>query len=263
MSQPKTAIQRHYDSAKNKLESVLQHDLAWIKTHPSETIAALRIHEYAEGKKYNDVTIRNFITFILKSFKDEHAVDGKVPEDLNMFYQQFLAIHRQVSKKNEDSGSLSWQQVRDKLEELSKNEFGSRRHVVLAVLCLIDPLRNDFQDVLVFGKTPGKKAVKDLHTNHSNYIILNNRVRRLFMFDNTGEVKTYPIGKDLFMIMKKYCQLSKYLIADLEGKPYSPSSYTYFCNSLLKDLFNDDGVSLTKLKETYVKSFELGMEKTG
>lgn len=255
--QPKSVSERHNQSVKNKIEGILQHDINWIKEHPSETIHTLKNHEFSQGKKYNDVTIRNFITFILKSFKDN---DGKVPENLNIYYQHYLVAHRDLRqsdiKDKDDVTLLTWQHVLQKNNEFTNNEFGSRRHLVLSVLTLIDPLRNDFNNVTILHRTPNKRILNDMLTNQVIHIILNSRTRKLTIFDAQGNIKTYPISKHLHNVIHASMENHprQHLIADLEGQPYSLSSYTYFCNSMLKEIFDDDTMNLTKLKEIYVKS---------
>lgn len=252
---------KQYASAYNVLQRITGKDLSYILQHPDETLASIKGHEYKEGKSYDKKSIKNFITAILASFRGE---DGLIPCDMQPYHQQYLKHFRdlkaevvsnqdnQPSEKQND-GVVSWDVVIQIRDELGKKEYGGRAHLLLSMYSYIPPLRQDFNYVRIYKRKP--------KVDEGNYIVLGARKGKLVM----NEYKTTKVyGRyeaDLPSALVKVIQASleqnprEYLFTGVDGQPYTePNSFTVFSNRTLKEALNNQKVSVSMLRHSYISS---------
>lgn len=263
-----TTTQKQYASLFNILKTkIVKHDLEWIKHHPDETFKMITSFIKTNGEKYNITSQKNFITAILTSFKNDN---GEIPTELFAFYKEYVEITRQLKEIIQNTvdlnkpttrqlnGVIEWSKVVDKRNELAKNEYGSRRHLLLSMYTYLKPVRQDFNAIRIYNKTPRDKNKID-----GNYIILNNKTKLLVLneyktLDEYGKF-TITLPDELVQIIKfslnKYPR--EYLFTTIDdNKPYLPNSFTYFSNNTLKDLFNKPSICVTMLRHSYISSLD-------
>jgi hypothetical protein len=237
-------------------------DMEYVAKHPKETYEAIRAYEYREGKKYDNKSIKNLLTAILSYYKGE---DGVIPCDMQPYHKQYLQFFREAKgqvvafydqnqpTEKQKEGVLKWEDVLAKRDELGKKEYGSRRHLLLSMYTYMPPLRQDFDLVKILAKTP--------KNGEGNYLILNSKVSRLVL----NEYKTsYLYGKqdenlpkELTKVVKASLQQQprEYLFTDVDGNPYkSANSFTSFSNRTLKEVFNNQAMTVTMLRHAYISS---------
>jgi hypothetical protein len=191
--------------------------------------------------------------------------DGIIPCKMQPYHQQYLQFFRQVkstvtafydSNKPTDKqkeGVVAWEQVLQKREELSKQSYGSREHLLLSMYTYIPPLRQDFNHIKIYTKTP--------RVDTGNYIVLNKKVKKLVMNDyKTSNIygrfeKTLP--EPLVEVIKASLNSlpREFLFTDVEGQPYTEAnSFTVFSNRALKQAFNNNKISVSMLRHSFISS---------
>lgn len=236
--------------------------MQYVILHPEETYEKIKAYEYREGKKYDIKSIKNLLTAILSYYKGE---DGLIPCDLQPYREQYKRYFDEAKgkveafyDKNEPTekqkkGVVDWNDIIQAREQLAKREYGSRRHVLMSMYTYLPPMRQDLNEVKILTKTP-----KNMD---GNYIILNARVAKLVL-NEYKTVKAYgrfdtSLPKELTKIIKDSLKIQprEYLITDTEGKPYTDDkSFAKFSNRTLKETLNNDAVSVSMLRHSYISS---------
>ena len=252
---------KQYASAYNVVQKITGKDMDYIRKHPESTYEQITKYEYKEGKKYDQKSIKNLITAILASYKGD---DGLIPCDLQEYHLRYLNIFRQLKesvvayyKTNEHNerkrdGFVHWDEIIKKRNELSKSEYGSRRHLLLSVYSYIPPLRQDFNEVKIYKRLPKE--------DKGNYIVMNTRQNKMVMNEDKTQV-TYGryevvLPKELMKVIKASLEQMprEYLFTDLEGKAYNANSFTKFSNNTLKELFDNQHLSVSLLRSSYISA---------
>lgn len=253
---------RQYQSAYNVVQRIMGEDMDYIKRHPEEVIKKLKSHEYKEGKKYDEKSLKNLITAILSSYRDEKGI---IECELQEFHLQYLNIFRKLkegvvdyyksNKHNEKKrdGFVPWDEILKKREQLAKNEYGSRRHLLLSMYTYIPPLRQDFNEVKVYARKPRE--------DKGNYLIINTRTKKLVLNEDKTQYCYGRYEKDLPKELAKIIKSSleqeprDFLFVTLDnGKPYNSNSFTKFSNNTLKELFDNPHVSVSLLRSAHITS---------
>lgn len=256
---------KQYKSAYNVLQRITNKDMNHIIRNPKETYDMIKDYEYRPSKKYDVKSIKNLLTAILSYYKGE---DGIIPCDLQQYHQQYLLYFREnkeqvtaIYDKNEPSekqkkGVLKWEDVIKTRDELGQKEYGSKKHLLLSMYSYIPPLRQDFNEIKILTKTPRSRNAIE-----GNYIIMNTKKNKLIL----NEYKTSKqygrfecdIPRDLVKIIKAslISNPREYLFTDLMGQPYKESnSYTVYSNRMLKEIFNNQAVSVSMLRHSYISN---------
>jgi hypothetical protein len=139
---------------------------------------------------------------------------------------------------------VEWEDVLKKERELAKYEFGSDRHLLLALYSLIDPVRADFGDVRV---AIDKRSARKYDHKGYNHIFLTAKPGRSFLVLHVYKTsKTYGrfaryIPDELARIIAKNMESNprQWLIVDTRGNPYDKrNSFTKYVNRVLEELFH-------------------------
>ncbi len=139
---------------------------------------------------------------------------------------------------------VEWKDVLRKERELATYEFGSDRHLLLALYCLIDPIRADFGNVRVaIDKRIGRRYDEKKY----NHIYLTSTAGKSFLVLHEYKTsKTYGrfaryLPDELARIIASNMQNNprEWLIIDTHGNPYDKrNSFTKYVNRVLEELFN-------------------------
>jgi hypothetical protein len=116
----------------------------------------------------------------------------------------------------------------------------------------IPPLRQDFNEVRIYRRSPKE--------DKGNYIVLNTRQQRMVMNEDKTQVSYGRYEVVLPKVLVKVINASlketprEYLFTDLEGKAYIANSFTKFSNKTLKDLFDNEHISVSLLRSSYISA---------
>lgn len=274
-----TQTQKQYESAYRVLQKMTGKSMDDIINTPEETYETLTTYEYKEGKRYDVKSIKNMLTAIMKYIKVLGS--GNVTQKHQTNYLKYLSYFNQskatvqsnynknVPSDKQKDGIIPWSDVIKKRDELSKTEYGSRRHLLLSMYSYIPPLRQDFNSVEILRRKPRNYRVNGLdltlwpkspEMTLKNFIVLNRQTQKLVMNEyktatHYGMFETVLPPDLVNVIEASLKQHPRYfLFCDMEGKAYSAGSFTWFSNSTLKELFGNKNISVSMLRHSYISS---------
>lgn len=221
------------------LVDLMHKPFEWIIEHPRECVDAIyELHQ-------SDQTRKAYIAAIKAMFKynddmrckhhgmhaEWHKAYTKVDEKITDRY-----VHQFATAKD-NANWVVWEDVLAKEKELAKTEYASREHLLLAMYCLIEPLRQDFGAVAIHTRMPRSST-------SGNYIVLN-KTHQLLVLNDYKTSKVYgkyqrKLPKELVAVINASLtnMPRAYLFVNSEGEPYNDYSYTKFANRTLERLFN-------------------------
>jgi hypothetical protein len=259
-----TQTKKQYASAYNVVRKITGQDMDYVLRNPKITFDKIKAYEYKEGKQYDKKSIKNLITAILSLFKNENGV---VPAELQETHQQYLFYFRELKQeiidfydKNEPTekqknGVLKWADVIKRRDEIGEKEMGSRRHLLLSMYTYIPPLRQDFNLIKILQRKPRRAEGNYIVLNASTSILVLNNYKTAVKY---GKLET-KLPTELVKVIKRSLELQPrdFLFVDLEGKPYNgDNSFTVFSNRALKDIFNNQSVSVSMLRHSFISSLD-------
>ena len=182
-------------------------------------------------------------------------------------------LNQELSDKQKKNW-IDWTDVVSKRDELAKKEYGSKRHLLLAMYSLIPPMRNDYDRVKIYKSI--KEVLADVGKagrHNTNYLILNDK-RGVIYINNYKTQGTYgkhqaELPVDLVKIIREnQKQMTaedkpRYLFTDTDNDPFPEDearSFTVWVCRALKGLF-DKNVNITILRHSYLSSKEF-LEKS-
>lgn len=265
-----------YSSQHNMLvKYIVKQPIEWIQKHPIETIDAIKSFKYDGKKQYTDKTIKTYIAYIMFSF--DKPVHSDLLRYYNTFYDEFNTRRREIEneyKKNETpqkvkDAYVSWSNIIKRRDEIGQGKdrdgvsmYGSKRHLILSLYTYLNPVRQDFHRVKIYGR-----AIKQ-DKAEPNYIVINKdeatlwiREHKTSKSEGTIELK---LPKELVNILK--ASLTKeprqWLFVGQNGKPYNNdktglSSFTKVINEhLSRALLNKEtGFGVTILRRIFISYF--------
>lgn len=175
-------------------------------------------------------------------------------------------LNQELSDKQKENW-VEWTDVVSKREVLAKNEYGSKRHLLLAMYSLIPPMRNDYDRVKIYGSL--KEVLADVGTKgkkHMNYLIL--KPKRATIYINKYKTQaTYgkhqaELPLELAKIIRanqlkmKAEDKPRYLFTNTDDNAFPDDearSFTTWACRVFKDLF-DKSVNITILRHSYLSS---------
>lgn len=239
------------------LVELMNQPFNWIIDHPDECVNAIKeLHQ-------SDQTRKSYISAIKALFKYNDDIRGKHPGKHELWHVAYTEVDENIlnryinqhSTKKDNENWVVWSDVLNKEKELAKNEFASREHLLLAMYCLIEPLRQDFGNVVVFNNKVPPKA------DSGNYIVLNKTNPRLVLNDYKT-AKSYgtfvrKLPKDLVNIIKAslIAHPRNILFCDSDGNPYSDNTYTKFANRTLFRLF-DKHFTVSMMRHSFINTID-------
>ncbi len=162
---------------------------------------------------------------------------------------QSIIFNKQVERQRQfDKGSLNfyWDDIMDVHKKMAEKEYGSMKHLMLALYVMIPPLRDDFGCVMLSKKYP----IFLKNGNKYNCYNLETRTLHLHHYKNSsskGEVKI-KFPKDLHDLIlhtiKKIPRVS--LLADKDNVPYQGG-----ISPIFKDTY---GFTITEIRRAFTTS---------
>lgn len=254
-----------------KLATLSKHmgkSLEYMVDHPTEVVAALK-----QRYPSNTLTQRAFVVAIKALFI--HNGDLKVTKAAQ--FQQYSEAQSEMSQAvteryhaaqpsdKERRNWVPWPEVLAKERELAAREFGSTAHLVLAMYCLIEPLRQDYGKLRVLvDRQPPEGAA-------GNYLVINPECTRGRLVLNTYKTaKSYgryerDLPPALLAVIKASLLTSPraYLFVDESGQPYRiKNSFTKFSNRILRRIFGKN-FTVSLMRHSHISSIDFNASTPG
>lgn len=153
----------------------------------------------------------------------------------------------------EKKGWVEWNMVLERQQELTRDEYGSDRHLILSLYCLIPPKRLDYNNVKIYSQVPSEEQT-------GNYLIVYGPEKMslfLRVYKTVGMYGPQQIDLPVNLCQIVYHSLQNvprsYLIC-LRRDPSKPmenkSTYQKFVSATLKSIF-DKPVTVNILRHSY------------
>lgn len=203
------------------------------------------------------ISLFNAIPELKMKYEVSHKKWIKMAVEINQAvknrYSEGFATARQTST------FISWTTVLDKYKEVAKREYGSKKHLLLAMYILEAPKRQDYGNVQFIMS--GKPLI-----DGQNYIVLSKDGSGKLILSNYKTEKHYgtldfELSKDLMHVIITSMKAAprKYLFETRDGKPYTDDAYIKFTSRVFGDLLGE-GVTVTTLRHSKIKyEYENGM----
>lgn len=244
------------------LVGMMNKDFDWIIDHPEEVVEAVNdTHDQEQTRKA-------YIAAIKAMFKYNDDIRCKHPGMFEKWHEAYTNvddkikqryINREATEKDK-ANWVVWEAVLAKEKELAMESYGSRDHLLLAMYCLIEPLRQDYGSLKICARIPKSKM-------EGNYIVLTKSNPRLILNDYKT-AKSYgqlvrALPAELVAIIKASLEKSprEYLFVDGTGKPYNDESYTKLSNRILENIFKKN-FTVSMMRHSFINTINSNDTKT-
>lgn len=247
---------KQYRTKLEGLKEIMKHDLDWILDHPEETNKRV-LSVYSEVR-----TQKAYLTSVCALFKHIPELKDEKSEQYSKYYEYTKALSDIIEEKEkkgdasekQKKGYVEWSEILKKRDELAKQDFGSKEHLLLSLYTYIPPLRQDFNNVKFLKTMPfGSKA------NQGNFLILKSRAASVLVlneFKTQEHFKHYheELPKELVQVIKRSLEKSPrdYLFVDVNGNIFEKmDSYIRNINRTLESIFNKP-LTISLIRHSYI-----------
>lgn len=249
------------------LSKAMGKSIEYFVTHPKE------VAEFVQAKYKCPLTQRSFIVAIKALF--HHNPDLKLThaKHFNAFgvYQNAMSqeVHERYMNaepsEKERQNWVPWPDVLAKERELAATEYGSTNHLLLAMYCLIEPLRQDYGAVrILVDKRPAPYAT-------GNYLVISHDATQgTLILNDYKTAKSYgaferALPANLMGVIRQ--SLVKhpraYLFVDDSGDAYaSKNSYSKFSNRILRKLFGKS-FTVSMMRHSHISNIDFNASTPG
>ena len=241
--------------------------LAWSIDHPKKVVAAI-------SRRYPAVlTQRAFVAAVKAVFHHNPDLKTAKPEQYERYTEHQNELSQAITERymaaqpsdKERLNWVPWEEVLRKEQELARNEYGSYDHLLLAMYCLIEPLRQDYGAlrILVDRQPP--------HDSEGNFLVIARDVSHgklvLNSYKTAKKYGTYerPLPANLLGVIRAslIAHPRAYLFEDDSGQPYKKSnSFTQFSNRTLKRLFGKK-FTVSLMRHSHISNIDFNMSTPG
>lgn len=241
--------------------------LTWIIDHPNKVAAAL-------ARRYpGKLTQRAFVASIKAVFHHNPSLKTAKPDQYERFTEHQNELSQAITERymaaqpsdKERVNWVPWNEVLQKEQELARNEYGSYDHLVLAMYCLIEPLRQDYGALrILLDRDPPQGST-------GNYLVIARDVSHgKLVLNSYKTAKKYgtferPLPANLLCIIRAslIAHPRAYLFEDDNGQPYKKSnSFTQFSNRTLKRLFGKS-FTVSLMRHSHISSIDFNLSTPG
>jgi predicted GIY-YIG superfamily endonuclease len=216
-------------------------DVEWIVTHPKDVIKLI-------FSVYPNIhTKHNMVTMIKTLFRHAGDLMERRPDDFKAWgdvvsslatMKQEQGLSGQMTAK-EQEGWVDWKDVLAKEKHLAQTEYGSFDHLMLAMYCLIPPLRQNFGNVKIYHAMPSTDGIKE------NLVVITPTGKGTLVLTDYKTSKRYgnfveELPDDLVRIIQASLAANPrtHLFVKYDGEPYIlQNSFTVTSNRTFKRLF--------------------------
>lgn len=249
------------------LTKLVGNTVDYILENPSKVIPLIRRRYQAAP------TQRAFVASIKALFHHNPHLKEALPDQWQEYteYQNELSqvvTQRYMSAEpteKERRNWVTWPDVLAKERELANLEFGSYDHLLLAMYCLIEPLRQDYGALrIIVDKSPPEGST-------TNYLqIAKDGTWGNIILNSYKTSKKYgkferPLPPTLLGIIKAslLAYPRAYLFVDEHGQPYRISnSFTQFSNRTLKRLFGKN-FTVSLMRHSHISNIDFNASTPG
>lgn len=235
-------------------------DFEWIACHPNEVIGVIK------AKNPNIHTKHAMLTTVRALFKYGGNLKDDKPECYETWGKALSKIMDKVREEMEeakmtpkqDQNWVTWKEVLEVERRLAENPdtYGGYDHLLVAMYCLIEPLRQNFGNVKIHHATPSGETATT-----KNFIVITPAGKgTLVLNDYKTSHKYGRFSRELPDSLVKVIQASleqdprDYLFIMSNGEPYTKqNSFTSYSNRTFKKLFNK-GVTVSLLRHSFISS---------
>jgi hypothetical protein len=240
--------------------------IEWIISHPDD------VYNYMKAKNLSVSTIRNRVSAICSLLKHWKAAGDEFQRERD----QWAAYQKDLNKKNTErvlSGDptereivnwIPWKKILAIESSLRRTEFGSLRHLVLAMYTHMEPMRGDFGHVKLYSSTPPEDTP-------GNYLVLSREphqtVLYLSEYKTSKRYGTYSrtLPESLVAVIRASLRDDprEYLFVASDGTPYEKkNSFVKFANRMLYSIFGKH-MSITLLRHAFISAIDFNASNAG
>lgn len=257
----------HYLEKLATLSKLVGSSVDHIIEHPNQVIPIIR-------RRYQcPLTQRAFVAAIKAVFHHNPRLKDKLPKQWETYTEYQNELSQTVNARymaaepseKERRNWVPWDEVLDKERELALTEYGSYDHLLLAMYCLIEPLRQDYGALRVLvDKMPPEGA-------KGNYLVIaQDGSWGKLVLNRYKTAKKYgryerPLPLNLLAIIKAnlIAQPRAYLFVDESGEPYrKTNSFTQFSNRTLKRLFGKN-FTVSLMRHSHISNIDFNASTPG
>jgi D-arabinose 5-phosphate isomerase GutQ len=239
----------------------------YIVDNPRSVIAAL-------ARRYpKPLTQRAFVAAVKAVFhhnqklKAEKAAQWQLYTDYQAELSQAITDRYMAAEPSdkERHNWVPWPEIMRKEQELAVTEYGSQDHLLLAMYCLIEPLRQDFGAVrILVGKNPPNGAKR-------NYLVIapDGSWGKLVLNQYKTAKKYGTFERDLPANLVAIIKASllatprAYLFVDETDRPYLKSnSFTQFSNRTLRRIFGKN-LTVSLMRHSHISDTDFNASTPG
>jgi hypothetical protein len=254
----------HYIRHLKKLVDLVNKPLADIIRNPTETVGL--INEY-NGSTASKKAMVAGVCALLKHDRDlanEYA--NAIPKwaaamkSVNKIERD--RVSTMTPTEREISNWVDWKTITQREGQLAKLEYGSDRHMLLALYTHIEPVRCDFGNIELFiGEKPEREKLNSLGVN---YMRLSRKKGKSYLVLNTYKTcrkygcysRYLPDSLVNIIIQNLEANPRKHLVVSTNGGPYlKRNSYTRYVNSVLSDIFGKN-ITVSILRHSYISNLD-------
>lgn len=236
--------------------------LSWVVCNPKPVLAKI-------NKAYDNKRTKEGMVVAIKSlFKHVVGLKEKHPECYAKWKKavaNFIADfkHQRLQAEpteRERKNWVPWPKVLEAERDLSESAYGSWDHLLLAMYCLIEPLRQNYGDV--------RLAKKDLG-NDCNFIVVPKspgQPARLVLNHYKTAAKYGRFERELPTELWEVIEASlqehprDYLFVDSAGNPYAKqNSFTQYSNRTLAGIFGKK-FTVSMMRHSYISNIDFNEE---
>lgn len=241
--------------------------LAWIIDHPKKVVAAI-------SRRYPGVlTQRAFVAAIKAVFHHNPSLKTAKPKQYDRYTEHQNELSQAITERymaaqpsdKERLNWVPWDEVLRREQDLARNEYGSYDHLLLAMYCLIEPLRQDYGAlrILVDREPP--------QGSEGNFLVIARDVSHgklvLNSYKTAKKYGTYerPLPANLLAVIRAslIAHPRAYLFEDDSGQPYKKSnSFTQFSNRTLKRLFGKS-FTVSLMRHSHISNIDFNSSTPG
>lgn len=249
------------------LTKVVGKPVDWIINNPHQVMAIV-------SKRYScPLTQRAFVAAVKAVFHYNEDLKVSKAEE----YQKYTDYQNQLSQAvtdrymaaqpsdKERRNWVPWQDILEKEHHMACTEFGSHDHLLLAMYCLIEPLRQDYGALrILVDRVPPPEA-------RGNYLaIASDGLWGKLVLNRYKTAKKYgtferDLPPKLLTIIREnlVAYPRAYLFVDENGAPYKKSnSFTQFSNRTLKRLFGKN-LTVSLMRHSHISSIDFNASTPG
>lgn len=244
----------------------LKKPVEWLISHPDD------VYKYMQAKNLSDSTIRNRVSAICSLLKHWKAAGDEFQKEKD----QWAVYQKDLNKKNTErvlSGDptereivnwIPWKKILAIESSLRRTEFGSLRHLVLAMYTHMEPMRGDFGHVKLYSSTPPEGTP-------GNYLVLSREPHKTVLYlaeyKTSKRYGTYSrtLPESLVAVIRASLRDDprEYLFVSCDGKPYEKkNSFVKFANRMLYSIFGKH-MSITLLRHAFISAIDFNASNAG